>query len=99
MQVAVNLPVEETTLDYASEAKLLATTRNLPTAYTTAPAQLNQKVEELRQGSPLWPLLLCIAFFLSIIELLFANVRSRSQTTPRLIHEIMGDRAIAGGAK
>ncbi|MBR4221606.1 MAG: hypothetical protein IKR81_10645, partial [Victivallales bacterium] len=83
---------------YTGEKQLLATTGDLPTAYTTSPAELNQKTEELRQGSPLWPLLLCIAFFLSIIELLFANIRSRAQATPRLIHDILGG-TTAGGAK
>ncbi len=98
VQVAVNLPVSERALTYTGEKQLLATTGDLPTAYTTSPAELNQKAEELRQGSPLWPLLLCIAFFLSIIELLFANARSRAQATPRLIHEIL-DNPATGGAK
>ncbi|MBQ9367937.1 MAG: hypothetical protein IJT83_09170, partial [Victivallales bacterium] len=98
VQIAVNLPVSERILNYTGEKRLLATTGDLPTAYTTSPAELNQKAEELRQGSPLWPLLLCIAFFLSIIELLFANARSRAQATPRLIHEIL-DSPATGGAK
>ncbi len=98
VQVAVNLPVSERALTYTGEKQLLTTTGDLPTAYTTSPAELNQKAEELRQGSPLWPLLLCIAFFLSIIELLFANARSRAQATPRLIHEIL-DNPATGGAK
>ena len=39
-----------------------------------------------------------IAFFLSIIDLLFANIRSRAQATPRLIHDMLGG-TTAGGAK
>ena len=99
VEVAVNLPVAERILTYAGEKQLLATAGDLPTAYTTSPAQLNQQTEELRQGSPLWPLLLCMAFFLSIIELLFANARSRAQATPRLIHDILDGPAATGGAK
>ncbi|MBR4674998.1 MAG: VWA domain-containing protein [Victivallales bacterium] len=99
MQIAVNLPVQERILNYTGEKQLLTTTGSLPTAYTTSPSELNQKTSELRQGSPLWPLLLCLAFFLSIIELLFANIRSRSHETPRLVHEILGSHSTPGGAK
>ena len=99
LQVAINLPDQECALDYAGEAQLLASAGKLPCAYTTGHSQLMQRISELRQGSPLWPLLLCLAFFLSIFELLFANLRSRAIESPRLVKEILDGQASMGGAK
>lgn len=94
MRAAVNIPFEEVILDYMRQDDLTGSLPGISCAFTTNESQLKQKIDEMRQGSPLWPPLLALAFFLSIIEVIFANIRSRSVDRPRLVSRILGN----GGA-
>lgn len=87
---AVNIPLEETVLEYHGRQELLESLRGVETACASQPEELLDNIARARQGSPLWPLLLCIAFFLSILEVLFANIRSRSVALPHSIGELIG---------
>ncbi|MDD4098571.1 MAG: VWA domain-containing protein, partial [Lentisphaeria bacterium] len=88
-QIAVNIPDAERDPAGLSSAELLASLAPLPAAYSSDHDQLRRQLTELRQGSPLWPLLLILAFVLSMLEVLFANSRSRAVAQPRLVGELL----------
>ena len=88
-QIAVNIPNAERDPAGLSSAELLASLAPLPAAYSSDHDQLRRQLTELRQGSPLWPLLLILAFVLSMLEVLFANSRSRAVAQPRLVGELL----------
>ena len=88
-RIAVNIPAAERDLAVMSSAELLSSLKPLPAAYSSDHGQLRRHVDELRQGSPLWPLLLILAFALSMLEVLFANSRSRAVTQPRLVGQLL----------
>ncbi len=92
LRFAVNIPVEECALEYYSGQELKDSLRGVETAFSNEYEELLDNITRARQGSPLWPLLLCIAFFLSILEVLFANIRSRSVAVPNAISELIGKR-------
>ena len=103
LRFAVNIPIEECSLEYDNGDELMATVRGAESAYSTEHEELIDNVSKARQGSPLWPLLLCMAFFLSILEVLFANIRSKSVAVPRTVGELIGplatDKNAGGHAK
>ena len=88
-RIAVNIPAAERDLAILNEAELLESLKTLPVAYSRDHGQLRRQITELRQGSPLWPLLLVLAFILSMLEVLFANSRSRAVTQPRLVGQLL----------
>ena len=90
LRFAVNIPIEESSLEYDSRQDVMATVRNVEAAFSTEHEELLDNISKARQGSPLWPLLLCLAFFLSILEVLFANIRSRAVAVPRTVGELIG---------
>lgn len=90
IRVAVNIPVEECSLDYLARGDLTKSALDIPNAYSEEHSQLRQRIEELRQGSPLWPILLLAAFVLSMVEVIFANLRSKAVEKPKLVEEILG---------
>jgi hypothetical protein len=88
-KLAVNIPVTEIDLSYWHRHELLAGARDIPAAHCLSHEQLRQEIITLRQGSPLWPLLLILAFALSMIEVIFANIRSRPQNQPSFLAKIL----------
>ena len=90
LRFAVNIPLEECLLEYDSQQALLDSVRGAEAAFSTMHEELLDNISKARQGSPLWPLLLCLAFFLSILEVLFANIRSRTATVPKAVGELLG---------
>ena len=99
IRFAVNIPLEENVLEYHGRQELMDSLRGVETAYSTQHEELIDNISRARQGSPLWPLLLCIAFFLSILEVLFANIRSRAVALPNAIGELIDSRTAGGHAK
>lgn len=90
VRAAVNIPSSEGILKYLSVAELTKSMDGVSCAYSTDADTLQRRTGEMRQGSPLWPLLLAVAFVLAMFEVLFANVRSRVAVQPRLLGEILG---------
>ena len=93
LRFAVNIPSEETILEYHGRQELMDSLRGAEAAYSTQHEELLDNINRARRGSPLWPLLLCMAFFLSILEVLFANMRSRAVALPHAIGELIGSRS------
>jgi hypothetical protein len=46
-------------------------------------------LSNLRHGKPLWPLLLFLAFVLTVAEELFANLRSRATVLPEALRQFL----------
>jgi hypothetical protein len=88
-KLAVNIPAPEGDLTYWRSSELLAAVRPLPAAHCFSHEQLQENISRLRQGSPLWPSLLLLAFGLSMIEVLFANIRSRPQKQPQFLSKVL----------
>ena len=88
-KLAVNIPAAESDLSYWRGNELVAGAKGIPAAHCLSHEQLRQEITTLRQGSPLWPLLLIMAFALSMIEVIFANLRSRPQDQPSFLAKIL----------
>ena len=58
-------------------------------AYTESNDELRRELLGMRQSSPLWPWLLLGAFVLSMVEVVFANVRSRPVGQPHLVGDLL----------
>ena len=79
LRFAVNLPASERVLACLSREELLSSLPGVPGAYSEDASALRHQLENLRMGSPLWPVLLVAAFVLGAVEVLFANWRSARQ--------------------
>lgn len=88
-KLAVNIPAAEVDLSCWRGGELVAAAKGIPAAHCLSHEQLRQEITTLRQGSPLWPLLLLMAFALSMIEVIFANIRSRPQDQPSFLAKIL----------
>lgn len=77
--LAVNIPFREGRLALYGSEEIRNAGGNFPLCFSTNPTELLEHLAEQRQGRPLWPLLLTLAFFLSMLEVLFANFRSRQK--------------------
>lgn len=89
-QAAVNIPVSESDLSSHSESELRQLLPGDRVAYSGDPETLRRVSAEQRQGRPLWPLLLLAAFVLAMLEVLFANLRSRSRGRPAKLATVLG---------
>ena len=87
--LAVNVPSREGLLAVYGEAELRAAAGKFPPCISETPAELLEHLTEQRQGRPLWPLLLLLAFVLSMLEVLFANLRSQQKQTPVGLRELL----------
>ncbi|MCK5803527.1 MAG: VWA domain-containing protein [Lentisphaeria bacterium] len=85
--VAVNLPEDEMEMVYQSMQELALPLRGVSVYQADSWHKHQQNLVNLRQGRPLWPLLLCIAFFLTVTEELFANIRSRASAVPEALRQ------------
>ncbi|MBQ6472031.1 MAG: BatA domain-containing protein [Victivallales bacterium] len=79
IRFAVNLPRGECELNYLSREELVSSLPGVPVAYSEDASALRHQLENLRLGSPLWPVLLVLALLLVAAEVLFANWRSVRQ--------------------
>jgi hypothetical protein len=87
--LAVNVPSREGQMAVFGTPELQAAAGKFPVCISETPAELLEQLSEQRQGRPLWPLLLLLAFFLSMLEVLFANIRSRQKQPPAKLQELL----------
>ncbi len=87
--LAANVPSREGQLAVYGASELQASAGKFPLCISETPAELLEQLSEQRQGRPLWPLLLLLAFFLSMLEVLFANIRSRQKQPPARLQELL----------
>ncbi len=87
--LAVNIPSSEGQLSTFSEAELRAVAPGTLLQVCSDPGELRAQLLQQHQGRPLWPSLLLAAFLLSILELLFANLRSRQRSRPRQLDALL----------
>jgi len=92
LRIAVNPPASEGELEYVSTTKLAGDLRAATLRQAASWGEQQQQVGDLRYGRPLWPLLLVVAFFVAIVEELFANYQSRARGLPPGLR-----RLLAGG--
>lgn len=89
-QAAVNIPAAEGELLGRSETDLRRALPGGNVVFSSDPETLRRVAAEQRQGRPLWPLLLLVAFFLCMLEGLFANWRSHSRGRPAKLESALG---------
>ena len=99
LRFAVNIPTEECVLEYDSRQDVMGTIHGAEAAFSAEHEELLDNISKARQGSPLWPILLCLAFFLSILEVLFANFRSKAAAVPKAVGELLGPLADRTGGR
>ena len=87
--IAVNCPEKESDLSYAAMGELGLALRSAETYFAASWHELQQQLVDLRQGRPLWPLLLSMAFLVAVTEELFSNVRSRASSLPRSLQQFL----------
>jgi hypothetical protein len=87
--LAINIPAEESELRYRSADELGAVLRDVTWYAATSWHELQNHLVGVRQGRPLWPLLLAFAFFLAVSEELFANLRSRASVLPEALRQFI----------
>lgn len=87
--VAVNVPSSEMTLAYWGGDELGGTLPGVATAFTESHDELRRELLGMRQSHPLWPWLLLAAFVLSMVEVVFANLRSRPVGQPHLVGDLL----------
>ncbi|MFA6929324.1 MAG: BatA domain-containing protein [Lentisphaeria bacterium] len=88
-QLAVNVSPAEGLLSVYGGTELRSEAGKIPICISETPAELQRQLAEQRQGRPLWPSLLLLAFFLSMLEVLFANLRSRHRKSPAQLQELL----------
>jgi hypothetical protein len=87
--VAVNIPESETSLRYLSTDDLALSARGASVYQARSWHEHQQVLTNLRHGKPLWPFLLFLAFFLTVAEELFANLRSRATVLPEALRQFL----------
>ena len=87
--LAANLPEAETEFRYLQSEELALATREVPTYQADSWPEQQENLAGVRHGKPLWPLLLCLAFFLAATEELFANLRSRAVVLPEALRQFV----------
>lgn len=94
-QIAINLPPAEGIMDYVGLDEASLPLRAAATYQSENWHQHQQHLANVRQGRPLWPLLLLLAFLISAAEELFANLRSRAKAVPEALRQLLGKGATA----
>lgn len=87
--IAVNIPEDERALVSFNGSELRNTMQGVPASYCEDHEELRRELSGMRQSRPLWPWLLLMAFLLSMVEVIFANVRSRPIGQPHLVGELL----------
>ena len=86
---AVNVPSGEMVLTYWRGEDLCRSLPDVAVAYTESHDELRRELLGMRQSRPLWPWLLLGAFVLSMVEVVFANMRSRPVGQPHLVGDLL----------
>jgi hypothetical protein len=94
-QLAINVPGKECAMVYVTKAEAALPFRNAAVYQAENWHELQQHLANVRQGRPLWPLLLLLAFVLAVTEELFANLRSRAKAVPEALRQLLGRGASA----
>lgn len=94
-QIAINLPEGEGVMEYVARSEAALPLREVAAYQSENWHQHQQHLANVRQGRPLWPLLLLLAFLLSAAEELFANLRSRAKAVPEALRQFLGRGATA----
>lgn len=89
LALAANLPESEVELRYLRGDELALATREVPTYQADSWPEHQENLAGVRHGKPLWPLLLCLAFFLAVTEELFANLRSKAVVLPEALRQFV----------
>lgn len=89
--VSVNIPDSESSLTYWGSEELLGGDQfgQLHVSYSLNHDQLRRQMSLAGRSRPLSPWLLLAAFGLSMIEVLYANIRSRRPSQPRLVENLL----------
>ncbi len=89
-RVAVNLPDEEASLDCLTSAELSdGRFGNIPVAYSISHEDLRRQMNMAGRRFPLSPWLLLAAFGLSMIEVIYANIRSLRSVQPKAVETLL----------
>lgn len=94
-QVAINVPEAESAMTYVTKDEAGLPLRQATVYHAENWHQHQQNLANLRQGRPLWPALLLLAFVLAVTEELFANLRSRAKAVPEALRQFLGRGASA----
>ena len=87
--VAVNVPSTEMPLLYWTGDALCKSLPGVAATYTESHDELRRELLGMRRSRPLWPWLLLAAFVLSMVEVVFANLRSRPVGQPRMVGDLL----------
>ncbi len=88
--IAINVPSGEADMRYQTPDELSTALRRVSVFQAENWHEHQQNLVNIRQGRPLWPVLLCAAFFLAVTEELFANIRSRASVLPDILRQFIG---------
>ena len=89
-QVAVNLPDAESSLDSLSSSELSdGRFGNVPVAYSATHEELRTHMNLAGRRFPLSPWLLLAAFALSMVEVIYANIRSLRTAQPKTVETLL----------
>ncbi|MBP5639152.1 MAG: BatA domain-containing protein [Victivallales bacterium] len=89
-QIAVNLPEAEKMLSFLSSTELLdGRLGDLPVAYSVNQEELRKQMNLAGHRFPLSPWLLIAAFCLSMVEVIYANIRSLRPPQPKTVETLL----------
>ena len=94
-QVAINVPEGESDMAYLTKDEAALPLRRTTFYQAENWHQHRQNLANVRQGRPLWPVLLLLAFVLAVTEELFANLSSRAKAVPEALRQFLGRGASA----
>ena len=87
--LAANLPEAETEFRYLQAEELALSAKDVTMYQAETWPEHQENLAGVRHGKPLWPLLLCLAFFLAVTEELFANLRSKAVALPEALRQFV----------
>lgn len=85
VRIAVNIAASEKDISLFQKHELLDFFKNQKVWYSSSLDVLRGYLADRRDGRPLWPGLLLLAFVLSMAEVLFANLRSVHSVKPAVL--------------
>lgn len=94
-QLAINVPESECAMTYVNKDEAALPLHNVTAYQAENWHQHQQNLANVRQGRPLWPVLLLLAFLLAAAEELFANMHSRAKAIPEALRQFLGRGASA----
>lgn len=94
-QLAINVPDGECMMTYVSKDEAALPLHEVSAYQAENWHQHQQNLANVRQGRPLWPVLLLLAFLLAAAEEVFANLHSRAKAVPEALRQFLGRGATA----